>query len=212
MACRAGMTGRAAAWVSAFLLTVYTVTTILGFLSLSSPDEPMGDPWFTLMELLIVLILPFMVVSMVSLYAGAPRERKGRALAALVFMVLTAGISSSVHFVILTVSRRIGAADFPWFDLFFSFKWPSVVYALDILAWDLFFALSMLFGAAVFGKGRLERAARLLMIISGLLSLAGLAGVLLGNMQVRNIGILGYTVAAIAAFVLMGAVSGRTRG
>jgi hypothetical protein len=37
----------------------------------------------------------------------------------------------------------------------FSFKWPSVVYALDILGWDIFFPLSMWFAAPVFsGSGR----------------------------------------------------------
>jgi hypothetical protein len=35
--------------------------------------------------------------------------------------------------------------------LFLSFKWPSVSYALTILAWDVFFALSVLFAAPVFG-------------------------------------------------------------
>jgi hypothetical protein len=60
-------------------------------------------------------------------------------------MIILADITCSVHFVILTVSRQIVAAGFPWATQFFSFEWPSVVYALDILAWDVFFALSMLF-------------------------------------------------------------------
>jgi hypothetical protein len=69
---------------------------------------------------------------------------------------------------------------------------PSVVYALDILAWDLFFGLSMLFASRVFLKGRLERILAILMIMSGVLSLAGLAGVYLSDMGIRNIGIVGY--------------------
>jgi hypothetical protein len=62
-----------------------------------------------------------------------------------------------------------------------------VVYTLDILAWDFFFALSMLFAAPVFKGGRLETMVRILMIASGIVSLAGLIGVPLANMDVRII-------------------------
>ena len=203
--------GRAAAWAAFLLLVVYAVTTVLGFLSLESPEDPIGDPYFTMMELLIVLIVPLMVASMIAVHAYAPPEARAYSLAALVFMSVMAGITSSVHFVVLTVSRQIAATGLAWVPLFLSFKWPSVVYTLDILAWDWFFALSMLFAAPVFKGGRLEMAVRILMIISGVLSLAGLLGVPLANMQVRNIGIIGYAVVAIAVFLLLGIVFGRTQ-
>ena len=90
-----------------------------------------------------------------------------------------------------SVSRQIASAGSPWVSLFFSFEWPSVVYALDALAWDFFFALSMLFAAPVFWRDRLERTLRILMVIGGIQSLAGLIGVALSDMGIRNIGILG---------------------
>lgn len=201
--------GRAAAWAVFCLLVVYAVTTILGFLSLESPQDPIGDPFFTMMELLIILIAPVMVVTMIAVHAYAPPEAKMYSLTALVFMILMAAITSGVHFVILTVSRQIEAAGLSWAPLFFSFKWPSVAYTLDILAWDWFFALSMLFAAPAFKAGRLERAVRILMIISGVLSLAGLIGVPLADMQVRNIGIIGYAVVSPFIFLLLGLVFGR---
>jgi len=203
--------GRAAAWAVSFLLVVYAVTTVLGFLSLKSSLDPIGDPYFSIMELLTVLIAPLLVLSMVAVHAYASPEVKVYSLAALVFMILLAGITSSVHFVILTVSHQIEATGLTWVPLFLSFKWPSVVYALDILAWDWFFALSMLFAAPVFKGGRLETAVRVLMIISGVLSLAGLIGVPLGDMQVRNIGIIGYALVAIVVFLLLGIVFDRTQ-
>ena len=49
------------------------------------------------------------------------------------------------------------------------------------------------------------------MIVSGALSLAGLIGVPLANMQVRNIGIIGYGVVAPVVFLLLGIVFGRTQ-
>lgn len=202
--------GTAAAWAVFFLGVMYAVTTVLGFLSLKSPQDPIGDPYFTIMELLIVLMAPLMVVSMVAVHAYAPAEVKVYSLTALCFMILLAGITSSVHFVILTVSRQIETAGLTGVPLLLSFKWPSVAYTLDILAWDWFFALSMLFAALVFKGGRLEIAVRILMIVSGVLSLAGLIGVPLADMQVRNIGIIGYAGVALVVFLLLGIVFGRT--
>jgi hypothetical protein len=203
--------GRAAAWAVSFLLVLYVPTLVLGFLSLKSPQDAIGDPYFTILELIIVLTAPVMVLSMVAVHAYASPEDKAYSLTALAFMILMAGITSSVHFVILTVSRQIEATGLPWVPLFFSFTWPSVVYALDILAWDVFFALSMLFAARVFKAGRLETTLRILMIVSGVLSLAGLIGVPLGNMQVRDIGVIGYAGVSPFVFLLLGIVLGRSQ-
>lgn len=203
--------GRAAAWVVFLLGTIYAVTTVLGFLSLKSPQDPIGDPFFSIMELSIVLMSPLMVIVMVAVHAYAAPEVKVYSFTALIFTILLAGITSSVHFVILTVSRQIEATGLDWVPLLLSFKWPSVAYTLDILAWDWFFALSMLFAAPVFKVGRLEITVRNLMIVSGVLSLVGLVGVPLADMQVRNIGIIGYGVVAPIVFLLLGIVFGRTQ-
>lgn len=203
--------GRVAAWAVFLLELVYAVTTVLGLLSLKSPQDPISDPFFTIMELLIILLAPLMVISMVAVHAYASPEAKVYSFTALVFMILMAAITSSVHFVILTVSRPLEAAGLTEASLFFSFNWPSVVYALDILAWDWFFALSLFFAAPVFKGGRLERTVQILLIVSGVLSLAGLIGVPLADMQIRNIGIIGYALVAPVAFLLLGLIFGRTQ-
>jgi len=189
----------------------YAVTTLFGFLSLKSPHDPIGDPFFTMMELLTLLIAPLMAVSMVAVHYYASPDDKIYSLTALFFMFIMAGITSGVHFVILTISHHTEAAQLPGSSLFFSFNWPSVIYALDVLAWDWFFALSFLFAAPVFRTGRLEKIVRTLMIVCGFLSLVGLIGVPLGNMQVRNIGIIGYAVIAPVVFLLIGRILGRTK-
>jgi hypothetical protein len=89
-----------------------------------------------------------------------------------------------------------------------------VAYTLDILAWDLFFALSMLIAAPVFKGDGLETAVRYLMIASGVLSLIGvpLAIMHVGYwLSVRNIGIVGYAVVAPIVFLLLAIVFGRTK-
>jgi hypothetical protein len=124
----------------------------------------------------------------------------------LVFMGLLAGVTSVVHFCVLTLSRQPEFVGRPWESLVFPFEWPSVVYAVDILAWDVFFPFSVLFAAPVFRGSRLAAWIRVLMIASGVLSLAGLSGVVAGDMQLRNIGIVGYVgvflvVAALLAIL-----------
>ena len=205
------MLGRAASWTVTSILVVYAVTLVLGLLSLQSPQDPIGDPYFSVMEMLIVLIAPALVISMVAVHAYAPPEAKVYSFTALIMMILTAGITSCVHFVILTVSRQLGAANLPWLPQFISFTWPSVTYTLDILAWDWFFALSMLFATPVFRGGGLATAIRYVLIVSGVLSLAGLIGVPLADMIVRDIGIVGYVPVAAVAFLLLGILFGRTR-
>jgi hypothetical protein len=95
--------------------------------------------------------------------------------------------------------------------LLFSFTWPSFAYSLDILAWDFFFALSMLFAAPVFADGQLARWIRALMTISGILALAGLTGAAVGDMQLRNIGILGYLVVFLVVAALLGVLFYQTK-
>jgi hypothetical protein len=190
-----------------FILGVtYAVITLLGFVSLETPEEQIRNPYFMMMEVLTILIAPLMAISMVSVHYYALPADKTYSLASVIFMFLMTGITTSVHFVILTLSYQGQADQIRNLPLFFSFKWFSVVYALDILAWDWFFALSFLLAAPVFKRGRAEKLVRALMFISGSLSLVGLIGVFLDNMQVRNIGIIGYAVMAPVVFLLIGKI------
>src|SRR5215208_2360553 len=188
------------------LLVAYAVTLAMGFASFESPQQPIDDPMFTILEVLIISIMPAMVALMVAVHAWAPTHAKTLTLTAVVFMGLLAGVTCVVHFCVLTLSRQPEFAGRPWKPLVFQFAWPSVVYALDILAWDVFFPLSMLFAAPAIRGTRLATWIRVLMIASGVLSLAGLSGVVTGNMQLRNIGIVGYVgvflfVAALLAIL-----------
>ena len=154
----------------------------------------------TLLERLILTMMPFMVALMVSIHAWAKDDRKVHGVAAVVFMAAVAVVTSMVHFSILVLRREPPFAEMDWL---FSFSWPSVVYVLDILAWDVFFPISFLFAAAVFRGGRLEKGIRALLIVSGVLAFARLVGVVVGDMQLRNIGIVGYAVVFPASVVLI---------
>ena len=192
------------------LLVAYALTLALGLASLESPQQPIDDPMFTILEVLIISIMPAMVALMVAVHAWAPMHAKTLSLTSVVFMGMLAGLTCSVHFVILTLSRQPEFTAQPWLPLVLSFTWPSVVYALDILGWDVFFPLSMLFAALVFQGSPLAAWIRVLMIASGVLSLAGLSGVVARDMQLRNIGIVGYVGVFLVVAALLAVLFYRT--
>ena len=178
----------------AALCFAYLVVLVIGLATLPSPDHPVQQPWFALLELLILFIAPAMVALAVAIGCSASPGRLPLALLGLVFFAMCALTTSAVHFCILVLGGHAAFAGEPWSTLVFSFRWPSLAYALDILAWDVFFPLGALFLApAVRGAG-LARGVRALLVISAVLALAGLAGVVLGDMQVRLIGVVGYAL------------------
>jgi hypothetical protein len=195
--------GTASGAAVAVLCLLYAVVLSIGLLTLPSPNHQIQEPWFTLMEILIIAISPAMVALTVALHSWVPPERKSFALAGVAFMSMCAVLTCSVHFTILTLARQPAFAGEEWARLAFSFTWPSIAYALDILAWDFFFPFAALFAAAgIRGQG-LARTARGLLYASSALAFIGLAGVPLANMQIRNIGIIGYELFfPIAAVVL----------
>jgi hypothetical protein len=195
--------GIVSAVTTAILLVAYSVTLVIGLATLKSPDDPIGNPWFTMLEIEIIVVMPAIVALFVAVHAWAPDRLKTLSMTAVVFMGVLAGITCTNHFVVMTLSRQTEFADQPWLPLFMTFEWPSVAYAVDIVAWDVFFALAILFTAPVFGGSRLATWIRGLMIASGVLSLAGLSGVVLGSMQWRNIGIVGYVPVFLAVVVLL---------
>ena len=192
------------------LEAAYAVTLVIGLASLESPQQPIGEPMFSILEVLIILMTPALVALMVAVHAWAPPHARTLSLTALVFMGLLAGLTATLHFVILTLSRQPEFARLELLPLFLSFEWPSLAYALDILAWDVFFAVSLLFAAPVFSGSRLAAWIRVSMTASAVLALAGLSGVAAGDMRLRNIGIVGYVPVFLVVAVLLAVLFFRT--
>ena len=194
--------GLAAAVACVLVIMTYGGVLIAGLCALPSPQVPIGDPFFTILEILIIVLTLPLVALMSVVHAWAPQQAKVYSSMALVFIGLLAGVTACVHFVILTVGHASGADQDMAF--LFSFTWPSVVYALDILAWDVFFALAVLCAAVVFSGGGLLRLIRVLLLLSGTMALVGLVSVVVGDMRWRFIGIAGYVLVFPLAVTCIG--------
>lgn len=169
--------------VAVFLIGVaYLVTLAIGF-RVHGLAEPIVDPILAVMEILTLMSAPPMVVMMAAVHGYASVDRKIHGEIALAFTILFAGTTSAVHFVELTAARQAGSG---------GIVWPSTAYAIELLAWDLFLGLALLFAAAVFDGGGRERGVRRGLLISGILCVAGVVGPAVGNMRLQLVGVLGY--------------------
>jgi hypothetical protein len=145
--------------------------------------EPITDPVLAFMEVLTLLAAPAIVILMAAVHERAIPERRVYGLLALAFGTLCAGTTSAVHFVELTAARQMEGG---------GIVWPSRKYAAELLAWDVFLGLALVFAAPVFAGGGRERAVKRGLLACGALCLAGTIGPVVGDMRMQLVGVLGY--------------------
>ena len=191
--------GMWSALMVAALGVAYVITGAIGLPGRPPGSEPLRqvDPYLAILEVLIILSAVTLVVMMAAVYAYASSEKKTCSLAAFAFMVMFAVITCGVHFVSLSVGRQLQADALPLLSRQLSFeKWPSIALALDLLSWDFFLGLSLLFAAPVFRGDRFQDWLCRMMFSGGLLCLGGTLGPAFGRMKIQYLAIAGY------AFVL----------
>jgi hypothetical protein len=203
--------GVLAASATAIIIAIYAATLAIG-LARAPAGAPIDDPWFALLELEILAPAPALVAFMVALRQWAHPRHAALGLMAVIFMAMAMLLTSAVRIVILCVSRSDAFAADAALLRQLAFEWPSVVYAADILAWDVFFALGALCAAPLFRDHGGERWIGRLFYLSGALALSGLAGAVMGDMAWRNIGIVGYAgifpvAAALSALLFVNGVA-----
>jgi hypothetical protein len=171
----------------------YAVTMVAGFAAMGNLSKPLEDPYLAIMEVLILVMAPVLVLLAVVIHACAPEGTKTYSMTALGWMLLLAGFTMTVHLVQLTVVRRIDPNAIHGFQYLFNWHWPSVLYGVDIVAWDIFFALALLFAAPVFHAAG-QVAVRNGLLIAGVMCLVGIIGPAVNHIALRQIGIIGYAV------------------
>ncbi len=200
-----GTMNRLGAWSASALAvigTAYVVVVALGMRA-SGFSQPIAGPILTIMEVLTLVSAPLLVLLMVAVHDAAAPGDKAYGLAALAFVVVMAGLTSAVHFVGLTALRQSGAG---------TIVWPSPQYAVELLAWDVFLGLSLLFAALTFRGGGLRRAISISMLITGSLCLVGTLGPATGEMRLQFIALVGYGIGLPVTSYLLARYFWRTAG
>ena len=171
----------------------YAVTMVAGFAAMGNLSKPLEDPYLAIMEVLILVMAPVLVLLAVVIHACAPDGTTTYSMTALGWTLLLAGFTMTAHLVQLTVVRRIDPGAIHGFGYLFNWHWPSVLYGVDIVAWDIFFALALLFAAPVFHAAG-QVAVRNGLLIAGVMCVLGIVGPAVDHIALRQIGIIGYAI------------------
>ena len=202
--------GRFAALAMFGLSVLYVGTGIAGVIVArrGTGRLDLADPYLAILEVLIVLAAPLLVVLMAALHAAAPATARTRTLAALCLVTAMAAVTACIHFLQLTVVRRMSSDALaplaplvtqPW-------RWPNAAFALDLFAWDFLFGLSLLLGAEGIAGDGVRKAARWTMRASGILCVVGTLGPALGDLLYQVPAIAGYAFVFPAACLLLAKV------
>ncbi len=148
-------------------------------------QDPIADPILAVMEVLtIASALPILGL-FAALHAIAADDRRLPAMLGLLFAAMFAAATLGVHVVELSAGRALGRP---------GLVWPSVPYAVELLAWDLLLGLALLCAANTLPRaGSTQRLVRWLRV-TGSLCIVGLVGPLVGNMRLQLIGVVGYAL------------------
>jgi len=184
-----------------------------GGLRSPEPLQP-AEPYLTILETLLFFSVPPLVVVAAAAHAYAPSTKRAGALASLAFMTAFAVVTCGVHATRLIVVRQLPASDSIDLDVLRLYPWPSVLLAVDLLAWDFFLGLALLLLAPTVsrGSGRLETVARRGLTLAGGLCLVGFVGPLTGEMRVQYLAIAGYAFVLPASCAVLARVFARATG
>jgi hypothetical protein len=197
------LVGMWSAWLFFALSVAYAAAAVAAGAARGVPN----DPFWAIAEIITIVGAVILVILMAVIHDCAPPRGKILSLTALGWTLVWAALTITVHFVQLTVARRIDVQAIPGFTRLFGFEWPSLLFAVELLAWHLFLGLSLVFAAFAFVGGGREAAVRIGLTASGLLCVAGLIGPAVGDLTWRFIGVFGYGVVFPIVCFMIGLLS-----
>lgn len=155
---------------------------LIGMLALSGSGYPPAEPYTTMFNVLILLTAVWMVFFWTILNHAVPADRKLFSQASLAMIVIFAALTSINRYVALTVVKQsLLSGNTNGLQWFMPYGWPSIMLAIEFLAWGLFFGLACLCLAPVFRSGRLGMAIFWVLIVTGILSISATLGQVVGT-------------------------------
>ena len=179
------------AWANFVLFIVYDLIVITGIVV---GQGVLIEPYLAIAEVMTIVGAPLLILLMAAIHECAPQRARVFSLTAIGWIVLLAGSTVIVHFVNLTLWRQISVQQKIDYVRFLGWEWPSMMFAIELVAWHLFFGLSLFFAAFAFRGEGSEKAVRIALIATGLLCIIGLIGPAVGDLIWRSIGVFGYGV------------------
>ena len=145
-----------------------------------------------IMEIITVWSAIVIIQFMVEIYRGSSENKKSHSLIALVLSACMATGTIINHFIYLTVLSQIfSVKEMPSWLLLYG--WPSVTKGLECVSWGFFLGMAMLFASSAL-EDLGNKVITWTMRISGIMTLAGLVGPMIGNIYYYTLSTIGYSV------------------
>lgn len=189
--------------VKRYKIIAYTILLISGLYVVSTSGWILSGnrSIITIMEILTVWAAFVIIRFMIELYRGCGENRKSQGMTALILSVCMAVITIMNHFIYITVLNQIyKEKSIPYWLLLDS--WPSISKGLECVSWGFFLGLAMIFASRVLEDWG-SKVITWTMRISGILTLAGLVGPIIGNMNYYMLSTIGYSVGLLALSIEM---------
>ena len=147
----------------------------------------------SMISVVTLLSVPVIVLLWVIVHQVTPAEKRVFSLGSLVLMTIFATLTSINRYNALSVvSQAMSMGKSEGLEWFTPYGWPSIMAAMENLAWGFYYGLACLCLAPAFGKDRLERAVFWTLIASGGLSLVSFPAQVLNSMPLSMLGILAW--------------------
>lgn len=165
---------------------------------------PPAEPYISIVSVVSLVSAPLLVFLWVILHNTASPETRIFTQTSLALIVIFATLTGINRYVALTVVRQsmdMGVTD--GLNWFMPYGWPSIMAAMEVLAWGFFLGLAFLFLAPVFRKGKLELAIFWTLIVSGIFSLIAVLGQIMNSVVLNLLGIIAWGPGLVLLFSLM---------
>ena len=117
------LVGMWSAWVFVVLDVAYATAVVAAGAATGRPN----DPYWAIAEVITIIGAVVLVTLLAVIHQCAPARSKAFSLVAFGWMLVWAGLTVTVHFVELTVVRRLDVTAIPGFSRLFDFEWPSLL-------------------------------------------------------------------------------------
>ena len=184
------------------LLTLIYLAALAGmFLSGTIPP---GEPYLSIISMVSLASAPALIFLWVIVHNSVLPIQRVFTQTSLALMVIFATLTSINRYVAMTVvpqSTKLGITD--GLNWFMPYGWPSIMAAIEVLAWGFFLGLAFLFLAPVFRTGKTELAIFWTLIVSGIFSLIAVLGQVMNSVVLNMLGIIAWGPGLIVLFALL---------
>jgi hypothetical protein len=155
-------------------------------------EFPPVEPYLTTFNLLILLSAILVLVFWTSIYSLIPKEKDFFSLLSVLFMVAFTTLTSINRFVALTVVRQSATSvNNEILSLFLPYSWPSIMLALEILGWGVFFGIGCISLSVFFLEDKFHVLAYSL-LVTGIFSVLSAVGQVVNSFLLSLLGLIAW--------------------